>query len=57
MAVSGAGKTGAFLVGLTATVTITGMTVEDGRAALGGAIQNDGTLDLDDDTISGDLCR
>lgn len=52
--VSGRGTTGVLTVGLAATVTLTGMTVEDGSADLGGGIDNQGTLTLADVAVTND---
>jgi predicted outer membrane repeat protein len=51
--ISGGGTTAAIEVGLAGVLSISGVTIEDGSADLGGAIQNDGTLTLTDTTLSG----
>jgi hypothetical protein len=53
MVVSGGGMTAAIDVGLAGALSISGVTVEDGSAELGGAIQNDGSFTMTDGTISG----
>ena len=40
-------------VGVSGTLVLSGMTVEDGSAAAGGGIDNGGTLTVDDSTLSG----
>jgi hypothetical protein len=52
MVVSGGGTTAAIDVGPAGALSVSGVTIEDGSADLGGAIQNDGTLTVTDSTIS-----
>ncbi|MGB7052642.1 MAG: choice-of-anchor Q domain-containing protein, partial [Acidimicrobiales bacterium] len=53
MVVSGGGTTAAIDIGLAGALSISGLTIEDGSADLGGAIQNDGSLTMTDSTVSG----
>ena len=53
LAVSGGGSSQVFLVDSNATVSISGLTIQDGTADFGGGIGNSGTLTLTNCTISG----
>jgi hypothetical protein len=54
LAVSGGNAVGVFAVGTGATVTIAGLTVDDGKAVAGGGIANDGgSVILGSSTLSG----
>jgi fibronectin-binding autotransporter adhesin len=50
---SGGGAVGVLTVQPGVTATLTGLTITDGSAAFGGAINNSGNLTLNDDTLSG----
>jgi hypothetical protein len=52
-AVSGNNSNEVFAIDGSITVTLTGLTIEDGSAANGGAIYNDGTLSITNSTLSG----
>ena len=53
LTLSGGGTSGVFLIDGGVTASISGMTVTDGKAAVGGGISNYGALTLADCTISG----
>ena len=53
LAVSGNDASEVFAVAPGVTATISGLTIEDGSAANGGGIENDGTLTVTNSTISG----
>ncbi len=53
LAVSGGGTVGVFHIHPGATVTLSGLTIEDGASPYGGGISNDGTLTVTGSTLSG----
>jgi hypothetical protein len=53
LVLSGGHSSAVIDVGVSGTLVLSGMTVEDGNAADGGGIDNGGTLTLDDSTLSG----
>jgi len=53
LAVSGGGTSQVFIVDSGATVSISGLTIQDGTDAFGGGVENSGTLTLTNCTISG----
>jgi hypothetical protein len=53
LVLSGGKSSGVIDVGVSGTLVLSGMTVEDGSAADGGGIDNGGTLTVDDSTLSG----
>ena len=53
LVLSGGNSSGVIDVGVSGTLELSGVTLEDGSAADGGAIHNEGTLTVDDSTLSG----